>query len=182
MKLNRSVLLAFALLVILGSVSRVLGFAPQIAMALFGGAVIRDKRLAFVLPLLSMFISDLLFQVLYTYGVTEYGGFYDGQITNYILLAGLTCVGFWIKGLNWARIAAGTVAAPAIYFLLSNFLVWFSGGGLHRPMNFSGLMMCYNDAAPFFRSGLANTVVFSVMLFGGYHLLNRYWLDRKSLA
>lgn len=33
-------------------------FSPVIAMALFGGAVFKDKKMAFLLPLLAMFISD----------------------------------------------------------------------------------------------------------------------------
>lgn len=174
--------MAFCLLILIGSVVRVFGFAPQIAMAVFGGAVIKDKKLAFVLPLLSMFISDVLFQVLYMNGLAPYGGFYEGQITNYILLGGLTLVGFWVKGMNWSRIAVGTITAPVIYFLISNFLVWMNGGGLQRPKTFPGLMMCYSDAAPFFRSGLLNTIAFSGVFFGLYYLLNRYWLQQKQLA
>src|SRR2546421_9694497 len=108
MKLNKSLIPAFILLIIAGSVFRVLGFAPQIAMAVFGAAVIKDKRLAFALPLISMFISDVLYEVLYRFGYMEYGGFYQGQITNYILLAALTLIGFWARNLNWGRIVAAT--------------------------------------------------------------------------
>jgi len=176
---NKSLLLAFALLIITGSVFRVAGFAPQIAMAIFGGAVIKDKRLAFLLPLLSMFLSDVLYQVLFNYGYVPYGGFYDGQISNYILLAGITLIGFWARNLNWVRIVSATLAAPTIYFLASNFLVWFSGGGWQRPKTFSGLMMCYNDAIPFFRSGLTSTILFSAILFSGYFLVQRYILKQK---
>ena len=55
MKLTKSTVLSFILLVIAASMYRVwegrpFGFAPQLAMAIFGGAVIRDKRLAFVKP------------------------------------------------------------------------------------------------------------------------------------
>ena len=69
MKLNKSVLLSFGLLILAASLYRAwpdrpYGFAPQMAMALFGGAVIKDKKLAFLLPLLSMLISDLFYQVL----------------------------------------------------------------------------------------------------------------------
>src|SRR5687768_17055719 len=88
MKFNKSVLLAFGLLILSASLYRVWdgrpwGFAPQWAMAVFAGAVIKDKKWAVVLPLLSMFLSDALYQVLYTYGLTNIYGFYDGQILNY---------------------------------------------------------------------------------------------------
>lgn len=182
MKENKSLFVALGLLVVVGSVSRVAGFAPQIAMAVFGAAVIKDKRLAFLLPLVSMFLSDVLYEVLFRYGHAPYGGFYEGQITNYILLAGITLVGFWARNLNWSRIAAATVAAPTIYFLASNFVVWLGGGGLQRPKTFGGLLMCYNDAVPFFRSSLMYTAIFSTILFGGFFLVQRFVLHRKQLA
>jgi len=180
MKMNKSTLLAFGLLILTGSLFRVFGFAPQIAMAIFGGAMIKDKKLAFVLPLVSMLISDCLIELLFINGYFPYGGFYKGQITNYILLTSLTVFGFYIKGLNVSRIAVSAVAAPTTYFLLSNFIIWANGGGFHRPKTFDGLMMCYADALPFYRSGLVSTLVFSVILFGGYYLLHRMVLERKA--
>ena len=71
MKLQKNVIIPLVLLIIISAIyriipSRPLGFAPQIAMALFGGALfVKDKKWAFALPLLSMFISDILYQVLY---------------------------------------------------------------------------------------------------------------------
>lgn len=182
MKFNRAVIFAFILLIIVASVCRVLGFAPQLAMAVFGGAVIKDKRLAFALPLFSLFISDLLYQVLFIYGYADYGGFYEGQLINYLLIASLTFIGFWVKGKNITRIAIGSLAAPLAFFFLSNFFVWLGGGGLGRPQTFSGLMMCYADAVPFFRASLINTVVFSAVLFGGYYLLEQLVPQKKQLA
>jgi hypothetical protein len=182
MKENKSLFVALGLLVVVGSVFRVAGFAPQIAMAVFGAAVIKDKRLAFLLPLVSMFLSDVLYEVLFRYGYAPYGGFYEGQITNYILLAAITLVGFWARNLNWSRIAAATIAAPTLYFLASNFVVWLGGGGLQRPKTFDGLLMCYTDAVPFFRTSLLYTVLFSAILFGGYFLVQRFVLHRKQLA
>jgi hypothetical protein len=188
MKLNKSVLLAFGLLVVIGSLCRVAGFAPQIAMAVFGGAVIKNKKLAIALPLLSMLVSDVIMEGLYNYGYMSYGGFYkgetffDGQVMNYILLAGLIMIGAWAGSKNWGRIAVATIAAPGVYFLVSNFLVWAGGAGLHRPYSFDGLLMCYGDAVPFFRAALQNTIIFSAILFGGYYLIERFWMQQKQLA
>lgn len=188
MKLNKSVLLPFVLLIAVGSVCRVAGFAPQIAMAIFGAAVIKDKKLAFILPLFSMFISDSIYQVLYNYGYMNYPGFYkgesffDSQVLNYILLAALTVFGFWARNLKLNRIVAATLAAPVFYFLASNFLVWIGGGGFHRPLSFDGLILCYEDGLPFLRPSIQNTVVFSAILFGGYYLVQRFVLSQKQLA
>ena len=182
MKFTKSVLVAFLLLIIVASVCRVLGYAPQLAMAVFGGAMIKYKRLAFALPLVSMLLSDVLYEVLFAYGYAPYGGFYEGQLINYLLIASITFIGFWVKGMNWSRIAIGSLAAPLAFFFLSNFFVWLGGGGLGRPQTFSGLMMCYNDAVPFFRASLFNTVAFSALIFGGYYLLDRLVVPKKQLA
>lgn len=182
MKFNKSVLLAFVILIVVASVSRVLGFAPQIAMALFGGAMIKDKKLSFALPLLSMFLSDVLYEVLFSFGYAPYGGFYEGQILNYLIIASLTFIGFWVAGMNVAKIAVGSVVAPTLYFVLSNFAVWAGGGGYQRPKTLDGLMMCFADALPFYRSGVVSTVIFTAILFGGFYLLQRLFVERKQLA
>src|SRR5579875_1489888 len=154
-------------------------------MAVFGAAVIKEKKWAFILVLVSMFFSDALIQVLYYFGVMKYGGFYSGQtfydsqILNYSLLAALTLFGFWARNLNFTRIAAATITAPVMYFLASNFLVWIGGAGLSRPKTFSGLVLCYEDALPFFRTTFFATIAFSIILFGGYFLIRRFLLQKQ---
>jgi uncharacterized membrane protein YhhN len=198
MKLNKSVLLAFGLLILSASLYRVwpnrpYGFTPQIAMALFGGAVIKDKRWAFILPLISMLLSDVLYQVLYTNGLTSIKGFYAGQWVNYLLIAGITLFGFLLKKINAVRVAAFSLTGSVLFFLASNFTVWLGGGGLGRPKTFDGLMLCYYDGLAFFRDyGLikgfygnlfVGDLFFCAVLFGAYYLLNRTALQpRKQLA
>ena len=187
MKLNRSVLLAFGLLILAASLYRVwdgrpLGFAPQIAMAIFGGAIIKNKKLAFILPLLSMFISDAIYQVLYINGYTTIQGFYEGQWQNYLLFGLLTTIGFLIKKVNVLNVFAASVAAPTVYFILSNFIVWAGWQGtrgLGRPKTFDGLMMSYTDALPFYPNSIYSTLIFSAIFFGGYYLVNKYVLRSK---
>jgi hypothetical protein len=185
MKLNKSVLLVFGILILASSLYRVwpdrpFGFAPQWAMALFAGAVIKDRKLAFLLPLLSMFISDTIYQVLYNNGVSQIWGFYGGQWLNYLLFISLTVFGFMIsKRLSVANIFAASLAAPSAFFLLSNFTVWISGGGYHRPFTGSGLMQCYADGVPFYQMSLLATPVFSAVLFGAWFLMNQRSLQTQ---
>ena len=67
MKSSKNLIIAFIVLIIVASLYRVfprpVNFAPHIAMALFGGAVISDKKWAFALPIFSMFLSDLLYHI-----------------------------------------------------------------------------------------------------------------------
>lgn len=181
MKNRKQLLFSFILLVIIAAFYRIMpgrpyGFAPQIAMAIFGGAVIKDKKFAFLLPLSAMFVSDALYQVLYMNGVGNISGFYQGQFLNYLLFAGLTVFGFFIKSFNLKKIALASVAAPTAYFFISNFFVWASSSplaGLSRPKTFNGLIMCYADGLPFYPWSVASTLVFSALLFGSYYFIMR---------
>lgn len=189
MKITKQVVISFILLVVIASLYRIMpwrpfGFAPQIAMAIFGGAIIKDKKLAFLLPLLSMFISDGLYEVLYRNGVGNIKGFYDGQLQNYILFAIMPVFGLLIRKITVPKIIAASFAAPTAYFLASNFLVWLSTSaeaGLQRPKTFAGLMMCYNDGLPFYPWSVVSTLIFSAILFGGYYLFtkNQYTLQKN---
>ena len=195
MKLNRSLLLAFGLLVLAASLYRAwpgrpFGFAPQMAMALFGGAVIKDKKWALILPLLSMIVSDIFYQVLYVNGVSAIKGFYSGQWLNYLLIVGITLFGFLLKKRNVVRVAAFSLTGSVLFFLLSNFGVWAGGGGLNRPKTFDGLMLCYYDGLAFLRDyGLIKgfygnlfigDLFFCAVLFGSYAILNRPSLAGKQ--
>lgn len=179
MKISKQLLGSFLILIAIASLYRVMpgrpyGFAPQIAMAIFGGAVIAQKKYAFLLPLLSMFVSDALYQLLYVNGIGSISGFYDGQVTNYLLFGGMTFFGFFINNFDIKKIALVSVAAPTTYFFISNFLVWASTSptaGLGRPKTFDGLMMCFADGLPFYPWSVASTIVFSAILFGSYKLL-----------
>lgn len=184
MKENKSALLALGLLILTASLYRVFpdrpfGFAPQWAMAIFGGAIIKNKRLAFLFPLLSMFISDTLYQLLFQSGASQIWGFYEGQATNYILFGSLTVFGLLIRKINWIKIIAASLAAPSAYFLISNFLVWISGGGYHR----STLVEAYADGVPFYQMSLLATPLFSFVMFGIYFLIkNKSFVPRAQLA
>jgi hypothetical protein len=178
MKLNRSLLLSLALLVIAASLYRVwdgrpLGFAPQFAIAIFSGAVIRNKKWSFLLPLASMFLSDALYQLLYVNGFSKIPGFYEGQMTNYILFTALTVFGFMIRSFNWKNIFVASVSAPTAYFLVSNLMVWTSGSGFARPKTFGGLMTCYADGLPFYGNSIIATLLFSGVFFGCYYMMTR---------
>lgn len=179
MKIGKSTLYIFLALILVASLYRIVpgrpyGFAPQIAMAIFAGALIKDRKLAIALPVLSMLLSDALFQLLYIAGISPMWGFYEGQFTNYLLFALLTVFGFFIKKINLLNIALASFAAPTAYFLISNFLVWMSGGGFHRPRSLNGLIMTYNDGLPFYWNSIAGTLFFAGVFFGGLYLMKHY--------
>lgn len=181
MKLNKSLIWSLLLLTLVAALYRIIpgrpyGFAPQWAMAVFAGATIKNKKWAFMLPVFSMFISDIIYQALYMNGLSSFEGFYEGQWQNYLLFALLAVIGIAVKKINVLNVFIASLAAPTVYFILSNFVLWagWSGTrGLGRPKTFSGLMMCYADAVPFYKTSMIATVVFSAILFGTYYFVSK---------
>ncbi|HYM92799.1 MAG TPA: DUF6580 family putative transport protein [Chitinophagaceae bacterium] len=185
MKQNRNNILVFIFLIVIGALYRVwdnrpLGFAPQIAMALFAGSVIKDKKMAILFPLLSMLLSDMIYHVLYLQGLSGIVGFYRGMWANYLLFTAITFIGFRINSQKAGHIIFGSLAGVLFFFFASNFLDWI-GGGLDinnhpYPKTFSGLMTCFGAGIPFLKGSLLATFFFNAILFGGYYLAGRFAL------
>src|SRR5437773_9240551 len=167
---NKKTILVFVLLIIAAALYRVwenrpMGFAPQIAMALFAGSVIKDKRFSFLVPLLSMLVSDVLYQVLYTNGLATLKGFYNGIWINYVLFTLITVIGFFINKKNIGSIIVGSLAGAVFFFIASNFFEWLGGGwdiyNHPYPKTFSGLMNCFTAGLLFFKNSLWATLIFN---------------------
>jgi len=182
MKLNKSFVWYFLVLIVSPALYRILpgrpyGFAPHIAMALFGGAVIKDRKWAFALPLFSMFISDALYQLLYVNGLSSIEGFYSGQWINYLVFGSVVVVGFFMKNISVKNIVVYSLIAPTWFFLLSNFTVWAGGDGSIIPHTGVGLINTYVLGIPFYQTSIVATLLFSAVFFGAY-----YFVNRKQLA
>ena len=177
MKISRSIIVALVLTIVASALYRIMpnrpmGFAPQIAIALFSGSLFSsNKKYSFLLPILSMFISDLLYQVLYVNGLTTMQGFYTGQLENYILIAATTVFGFSLQSEKPSKFILSFLSAPTAYFLVSNFLVWAQGGGYHHPITITGLTQTMVDGLPFYPYSLVSTMVFGAILFGSFRVL-----------
>ncbi|HMK19984.1 MAG TPA: DUF6580 family putative transport protein [Chitinophagaceae bacterium] len=191
MKLIKSNLLILFILILACALYRVwdsrpMGFAPQIAMALFAGSISKDKRFAFLFPVLSLFISDLLYQFLYSQGLSTIKGFYHGQWQNYLLIASITIIGFFINKNKIGQIFLGSLAGAVYFFLISNFMVWIGGGwdinNQPYPRSFSGLMLCYTEAIPFFKWSVLSTLLFNGIFFGSFYLLGKSVLKKEMQA
>jgi len=187
MKTSKSNLIVLFILILAAALYRAWdgrpwGFAPQIAMALFAGSVSRDKRFAFLFPVLSMLISDALYQVLYAQGLTPIKGFYSGQWLNYLLIASITFIGFFITKSRISHILAGSLAGAVFYFIVSNFLSWMGGLDINSqpyPKTLDGFITCYTAALPFFKWSVLSTFIFNGIFFYGYYLLAKTLLKTE---
>jgi hypothetical protein len=186
MKLNGKLILFTILLVIITTACKFFfgpdlawsGFSPVIAIALFSGFMIREKNMSFLMPLFALFLSDLFIQLLYIQGAFPYEGLYSGQWKNYLVLLATTLLGWGLKGKSYASLALGGVAAPTVFFLVSNFMVW-SGSYSTYTKDFNGLMNCYEAGLPFYRNALIATLVFLPSILVAYNFINRKKVELK---
>jgi hypothetical protein len=137
-------------------------FTPVGAMALFSGAVLKDRRLAFLVPIAALFAGDIFI------------GFYAYKLMLVVYASFLVsvAVGFWLRDRRTiARISVATLAGAIQFFLVTNFAVWATG--LSYEHNFPGLIMCYVAGIPFFWNTLAGDAIYAILFFGGFALAER---------
>lgn len=135
-------------------------FTPIAAMALFGGAQIGKKHLAFIIPLTALFLSDLIL------------GLHQWMIAVYISFALVVFMGVWLqKRLKTGNILLTTVAASSLFFIITNFAVWI--GSPFYPQNFAGLMESYTLGLPFFLNGILGDLFYSGIFFGAFYLVQQ---------
>jgi hypothetical protein len=134
---------------------------PVGAVSLYAGSRL-PRRWAWVVPVLSMAISDLLI---------DYGRprpiFELTRWTVYATFAAITLLG---PIANWPKIGRWllpglAVSGSLLFFITSNLATW--GEGLLYPMNVQGLVACYVNAIPFFwPRTLVAELVGTAVLFG----------------
>lgn len=137
-------------------------FTPFAAVALFAGAYLRDRRLAFAVPLAALFLTDALI------------GFHSTMAFVYAGMAVTVGMGLWLARRRTApRILAGGLASSVVFFVLTNFGTWLMQD--LYPKDWAGLTACYVAAIPFFDNSLAGMLLYGGVLFG-----LMAWLDRAG--
>jgi signal transduction histidine kinase len=159
-----------ASLVLLVALSRFLphppNAAPVMAMALFGGAMFDKKWVGLVVPTVAMLLSDAVIGFHGTMGAV-YSSFALAWLIGAVALRQPT----------FAKVVAGSVVASVLFFLITNFAVWY--GSSFYPQTGAGLLGCYAagmafyNNQSFFVNALLGDLFFSGLLFGGYALLQR---------
>lgn len=183
-KQNTSTLIIAVLLIIIAALSRVFlypnNFSPIIGMAIFSGAVIKDRKLAFALPLLAMFLSDVLFELF-----TIAPGFWGwGQLIGYGILALITVVSFSMKNINAFSVAGYSIGSSLLFFFLSNSAFFVFDNPVYHTytQDFSGYFAALTGGLPFLKTGIIADLVYSTVLFGTYFLAQHVTFSKKVAA
>lgn len=144
-------------------------FTPLAAMALFGGAYLTNRKLAFLLPLVAIMFSDLLLESLYQLGLREYSGLHSTMFFVYGSFIAITAIGTLLMNrVKPFHLLGASLGASVLFFLVTNFGVYATGALGHDT---TSLMATYALGIPFFHYTVLGDLFFVTMLFGGFELL-----------
>ena len=165
-----------SIIILLAAFTRIMphppNFSPMAAIGLFGAAHFAKKWQAFFIPLIGIWVSDLVINnYVYSSSSSNFVWFYSGFYWQYISYILIIFTGLFIfnRGISLTKTAGGMISSSGIFFLVSNFGVW--AGGTMYPKNFSGLITCYAAGVPFIHNTIISDVLFTTVLFGTYYLL-----------
>jgi len=161
-----------SLLILVAAFSRLIphpfNFAPVGAMALFGAAYFSKRYLAFLIPIIGMWLSDLaLNNLVYGQYFDHFVWFYQGFAFTYgaFILIGLLGM-ILLNKVKPQNLLLASLLASVIFFLVSNFGVWAS-----TPLytkDFTGLLTCYTAGLPFIKNTILGDLIYTTVLFGAF--------------
>lgn len=151
----------FVILIILFAVvSRFLphppNFTPIAAIALLSSKGFDNRWIAFLIPLLSLLISDLFL------------GLYDTIPFVYASFVLIVLLGRSVRKVKPTTV----LMSSTVFFVVSNFGVWL----MHYPLTLEGFLQCYTLAVPFF----ANTII-GDLFYGAILIYPFYVLKKKNI-
>lgn len=136
-----------SLIILFGLLTRFIphppNFTPIIAMVLFGSVYLENKKLAILIPLTIMILSDYFLG----YGLVS--------LWVYGSLGLVSLLGYITRKSNITNMLLSSV----IFFIVTNFGVWLMG----YPKTLDGFILCYTLAIPFFTNTLISTIMYSVV-------------------
>lgn len=149
------------LLIIVGVWSRFVphpaNFTALTAIALLSGAVL-PRRISVIVPLLAMMVSDLFI------------GIHSLSVVVWLSFACATLIGWWVaRKLTVSRVVFASIASSTLFFIITNFAVWVEGR--MYMLRIDGLVQCYVNALPFYRTMLLGDLLYTGIVFGLYALV-----------
>ncbi len=163
MKAKYSVYFGLGLIILL-ALSRLIphppNFTPILGMAVFSGAIINKKIVAYLVPLAAMLLSDL------------YLGFHSGMPIIYFTLAICVLIGTFMESrVTILNSILGITAGVLVFYLITNFTVWY-GSGMYEN-SFSGLITCYVMGLPFLQNTFISSLIYGMGAFLIYEVINK---------
>ena len=128
-------------------------FTPIAAIALLSTKGFTNRWLMFLIPIMSLFISDLFLGLHATIPFVY---------TSFVLI---TLLGSYVKKINISAV----LLSSTIFFLVSNFGVWL----IKYPISFEGIIECYTLALPFFLNTVLGDLFYGSLLIYPFYALHK---------
>ncbi|MBK6364150.1 MAG: hypothetical protein IPL63_13005 [Saprospiraceae bacterium] len=161
-------------------------FAGMEALALFGGAYYTRKYLTFLVPLAVMYFFDFIINNTIArsffpehQGLVWFSNYMIYNALSYVVIGALGS--FVLQKVKPASVIGASLLSSLIFFGITNFGSWISPTSLY-PSTSEGLMMSYVNAIPFLKSSALSTLVFSIILFGGFELFKKSVYNQPEFA
>ena len=123
-------------------------FTPILASAIMAPLLIKDKWFGVAIPIVAMFISDIVI------------GFHPYQFVIYTTIFTIALVSPMHK--NYLYLGIMAIGSSVWFFITTNFVVWIIWD--YYPKTIEGLVSCYTLAIPFFKNTLVSTCLFTGIL------------------
>jgi hypothetical protein len=164
-KNNNMMLLLAVCLILLAAITRFIphpsNFTAVGAMALFSGAIFKDRKFLYLMPVVVMFLTDIIL------------GFHFSMVPVYSCFAFTVWMGIKIsKNQNIFTIGGASIISSVVFFLVTNLPLWYLDQGLY-PNTLKGTFQSYTMALPFFQNQLLGDIFYNTLLFGIFHLVAR---------
>jgi hypothetical protein len=141
-------------------------FTPMAAIALMGGALIRNRWVAIGVPVIAMIVSDILTVTLINYKYITVSEYFSsiGTLLIYVSILAMIGIGYILRNKkSFSSLALGAGSSAVVFFVISNFGVWLNNS---LPKTFAGLLATYELGIPFFANNLAGNLFYTFLLFG----------------
>jgi hypothetical protein len=146
------------LMILVATASRLIPHVPNvtpvIAIALLGGAYFSNRGLAVLIPVLALWLSDLVL------------GFHSTMLFVYAAVAVIGIFASLRLGPHWTKmqLAMTSIGGSLFFFAVTNFGVWMMDS--LYPKTAAGLFQCYVMAVPFLGAQVLGDLFFTAVLFG----------------
>ncbi|NMC99534.1 MAG: hypothetical protein GYA62_07435 [Bacteroidales bacterium] len=174
------------LLILLATFSRLVphinNLSPIGAISLFGAAYFKKKWHAFLVPIITVWFSDIFINnLIYSYMFPNFTLFYEGFFWQYISYFFITLGSiFLLKKINIKRLVGASLFSSVTFFFISNFGFWISSPFYSKDLN--GLITCYLYAIPFIKGTLIGDAVFTSLMFGSFYILQVKYSYLKAVS
>ena len=151
---------------------------PIGAMALAGGMYFQKRIMAFILPIITLYASDLILNnTIFATGNSGFVWFSDYMITVYGAFLLTVVLGIALKNkATSSKIIGGTLIASILFFFITNIGSWASPLSIY-PKTLTGLWAAIIAGVPFFRNTMLGNLIFIPL----FIVFFEYYMNGKSL-